>query len=262
MRKMGGLLRVLPVTGLTMIVGSFALAGVPPFSGFFSKDEILASVLHPHPAFPQGIGGILYGVLLVASFCTAFYTFRLVWMTFFGASRVDPHRLEKAHESPATMTVPLTILSIGAAGVGFLGVPHVVEADHGTGALPLVLIGIAVALAVIGVGLSWFFYIKQPSLPGRFFAALGGYGRLLARAYRVDDLYAATVVRPLERASRALFFRRIDVGMVDALVNFAGTFVKALGGVVRLFQTGAVRTYVFFMTLAAILLLLSLLNGS
>ncbi len=279
MRKMGGLIKIMPITGWTMIIGSLALSGVPPFSGFFSKDEILASTLHPHPAFPGGIGPILYVILTIASLCTAFYTFRMVWLTFFGESRVDPEVRKKAHESPAIMTLPLVILAVGAAAIGFLGVPHAlgghnvfgsfvrqtvtseVEAAHeGSGAL--LLVGIAVAIAILGVLTSYWFYRVRPSIPGRLFAGLGGFGRLVASAYRVDALYAKTIVNPLTRSAKRIFYEVIDVRFVDGLVNFFGSFTKGLAGLMRLFQTGAVRTYVFFMMIGAILLVWSVFSWS
>src|SRR4029453_8879947 len=174
MRRMGGLWRKIPIT--------FAPMGVPPLSGFFSKDEILWGAFdgpHPHP---------LLGVVgYVAAGLTAFYMGRLLCMTFFGTSRLDHHAEEHLHESPAVMTVPLMVLAVLAAVGGWFPVPDVVEQVTGHPHLehpPLPALAVAVALALGGLALAWMLYVSNPGLPERIATALGGLYRLVRDKYR------------------------------------------------------------------------------
>src|SRR5262249_10246986 len=172
MRRMGGLARRIPITFITMLVGTLAIAGVPPLSGFWSKDEIIWGAFagpHAHPVL---------GVLgYAAAGLTAFYMGRLVCLTFFGSPRADAHTLEHVHESPPVMTVPLIILAVLAAIGGFLPVPQVVELVTGhihIEEAPGAAYAIAITLALGGLALAWGFYVMQPELPPPIAPRLGG----------------------------------------------------------------------------------------
>src|SRR5262249_21215900 len=195
MRGMGGLWRKIPIPFAPMAVGTLAIAGVPPLSAFFSKDEIIWGAF-AGPDAHRVLGVVGY----VAAGLTAFYMGRLLCMTFFGTCRADRHTQEHLHESPPVMTVPLMVLAVLAAVGGFLPVPHGVElvtghvpAEHA----PIAAVAVAVTLAVGGLALAWLLYVASPELPDRLAAALGGFYRLVRDKYRIDELYDRIIYRPV-----------------------------------------------------------------
>jgi NADH-quinone oxidoreductase subunit L len=220
MRSMGGLKSKMPVTALTMFIGCLAIAGVPLLSGFFSKDEILWSAFKIH-----GYGTAVWAVGFVVAGMTAFYMFRLYYMTFAGSFRGTEEQAAHVHESPRSMTVPLMVLAVGAVLVGYLGVPpilggsvlpnafeHFVEPvfetahhayeqvfthvahDHG---LEWGLMGASVAVGLVGIFTARFFYKQRPEIPERLAASLAVPHRVLLNKYYVDELYNAVFVRGL-----------------------------------------------------------------
>jgi NADH-quinone oxidoreductase subunit L len=217
MRHMGGLRAKLPWTHLTMLVGCIAIAGIPPLAGFFSKDEILWSAFKV-----GGYGEWVWGLGAVAAAMTAFYMFRLYWMTFGGRFRGTDEQEQHLHESPSSMVVPLQVLAVGSIVVGFLGVPAVllgsnriehflepafVHAHHalrevfaqpvpGHG-VELGLMGLSVVIAGLGILAATRFYRGDPVIPTRLAAALAGPYRLLLNKYWVDEIYNALLVRGL-----------------------------------------------------------------
>jgi NADH-quinone oxidoreductase subunit L len=217
MRHMGGLRQRLPWTHLTMLVGCIAIAGIPVFSGFFSKDEILWSAFKV-----GGYGRWVWGVGVVAAAMTAFYMFRLYWMTFGGSFRGTEEQEHHLHESPKVMVIPLQVLAVGAAFTGFLGVPAVLFGnnwiehflhpafEHAHHALTEVfaapvpghgvelgLMLLSVAVAGVGIWVATRFYRSAPVIPERLAAAWPGVHRALLNKYWVDELYNALVVRGL-----------------------------------------------------------------
>ena len=217
MRHMGGLRAKLPWTHLTMLVGCIAIAGIPPLAGFFSKDEILWSAFKV-----GGHGQWVFGLGLVAAAMTAFYMFRLYWMTFGGRFRGTDEQEHHLHESPSSMVVPLQVLAVGSIIVGFLGVPAVLfgsnriehflepafaHAHHaltevfarpvpGHG-VELGLMALSVVIAALGIWVATRFYRGDPVIPERLAAALPGPYRMLLNKYWVDEIYGALVVRGL-----------------------------------------------------------------
>jgi NADH-quinone oxidoreductase subunit L len=217
MRHMGGLRTKLPKTHLTMLVGCIAIAGFPPLAGFFSKDEILWSAFKV-----GGYGQWVWGLGFVAAAMTAFYMFRLYWMTFGGSFRGTEEQAHHLHESPPSMTVPLQVLAAGSAVVGFLGVPAILlgnnwiehylhpafeQAHHaleevfaapvpGHG-VELGLMALSVAVAVLGWWVATRFYRGAPVIPARLAAAWPRVHRTLRHKYWVDELYGAVFVRGL-----------------------------------------------------------------
>jgi NADH-quinone oxidoreductase subunit L len=273
-RRMGGLRRQLPVTFATFLVATLAITGFPGLSGFFSKDEILAAAFQANP--------LLWGLGLLTAGLTSFYMFRLLLLTFCGASRVSPEKAAHLHESPPVMTVPLVILAVLSVVGGWVGLPpvlgphllsgpeggflgpvfadlhHLPGAGHGahlSHADEWALMGASTLVALAGFLVAWRLYGRPTPLAA---APAGAWYRLLADKYRIDELYDALVVRPLAALAQFLW-RWIDEILIDGLVNFSGLAVRVGGEVLRLFQTGYVQTYAFFMVLGVIVLLLRLL---
>ena len=240
MRRMGGLRHHMPITFWTMLVATLAISGVPPFAGFFSKDEILwGAFAGPHPQPVAGAIGYLVAGL------TAFYMGRLLFLTFFGESRADEGTRHHVHESPAVMTVPLLVLALLSAVGGFLPIPAtaemVVGAHHGSHA-PVAMLALAIALALGGLALAWVFYGGASTLPRRVAEAAGPLYALVHDKFRVDELYAALVVRPLF-ACATLGARVIDPLLIDGAVNGAAHLVRRGGDRLRRLETGNVQHY-------------------
>jgi len=270
-RNMGGLAKKLPITRATFLVGTLAIAGVPLLSGFFSKDEILYNAFaRVHPAAEGTIlpllNKVFWGMGMLAALCTAFYMFRLYFLTFSGESRTDPKVLAKVHESPWQMTTVLLLLAVGSVLAGYVNVPFVeslqnlhhwlapsvfveatYHAPHSVG-LEAVLMVASTVVALAGIGLAWAFY-RGPlqAVPGTLGAKLAALYRLVLDKYRVDEAYDALVVRPLQAVARFLH-RVVDVILIDGLgVNGAAFGAKLTGRLLRFTQTGDVQVYVAFL---------------
>jgi len=288
-RKMGGLKDHFPVTYVTFLVSTIAIAGIFPFSGFFSKDEILYHALID--------GNVIYwGMGVAGAFITAFYMFRLVFLTFHGPSNVDPH--VHPHESPKVMTLPLVALAGLALVGGLLGIPlihgwhilhnflepvlafdlpaalhnsEVMLAEHGHHVsfaevlhdklhtdhniwveIGLMLFSVTVALA--GIATAWALYIKWPSLPAKLTQGQWGYD-LVKNKYMIDEIYDETVVKPIMQGSE-LLWKEADARGVDGAVNGVAFVVQWISKQYREFQSGFVRNYALFMVVGFIALLI------
>jgi NADH-quinone oxidoreductase subunit L len=249
MTRMGGLRKWMPVTFATMAVGTFAIAGVPPFSGFFSKDEVLwGAFAGPHAAPVLGVVG------LVVAFLTAYYTGRLLFLTFFGTSRADHETRHHIHESPWVMLAPLVVLAVLATAGGFIPVPAVVAPHEHVEHAPLAFMMLATLLAVGGLALAYGLYVVRPELPGEIARRLDGFYALVRDKFRVDELYDALVVRPLFALADVLA-RRIDPYVIDGAANGAGLLVAATSGAWRRLQTGNVQHYALSFLIGALALL-------
>ncbi|HWP65882.1 MAG TPA: NADH-quinone oxidoreductase subunit L [Candidatus Limnocylindria bacterium] len=252
MRKMGGLRSHMPVTFATMLVATLAIAGVPPLSGFFSKDEILwGAFAGPHAQPVAGVIGYVVAAL------TAFYMGRLFILTFLGTCRADEHTRHHIHESPAVMTVPLVVLAVLSALGGFLPIPalaeRVVGEHHGPHA-PLGVLALAVALAVGGLAVAWRFYGTGGDLAERVARAAGPLYALVRDKFRIDELYAAVVVRPLY-ALADLGARVIDPAVIDGAADGAAALVRRAGERLRRMQSGNVQHYAALLLVGALGLL-------
>jgi NADH-quinone oxidoreductase subunit L len=258
MRKMGGLARKLPATHITFLIGCIAIAGIPPFSGFFSKDEILTAAYAKNP--------IYYYVGVFTALLTAFYMFRLYATTFKGGFRGTHEQDHHLHESPAAMTIPLWILAILAAVAGFLGIPEVIapnahwlarflgpvvgegspEVEKGMG---MILMVISVVVALIGTIWAWVRFSSRPEL-----GEPTGFGKVLANKWYVDEIYNAVFVKPLDLLAQFLVF--IDKNVVDGIVNGIGRLVQYSSRQLRLLQSGLVGGYVLLMVVGILILFL------
>ncbi|MBK6767167.1 MAG: NADH-quinone oxidoreductase subunit L [bacterium] len=266
-RLMGGLKSKMPSTYWTFLVGTLAIAGIPGLAGFFSKDEILWKTYESHHV-------VLWAIGLTAAFCTAFYMFRLLYLTFFGKFRGSKAQEHHVHESPKLMTVPLMVLAVLSAIGGYIGMPHALGghnyfhewlspliAEHGEGhgggqagvpTAEYVLMFASVAIALIGILLARSWYLGKSSRV----ESLGksGLQRLLYNKYWVDQIYDNMISKPLVQASE-IFARYVDQGTVDGAVNGIGTTVSSFGGLVRRVQTGVVQNYAVMMGMGTVLLL-------
>jgi NADH-quinone oxidoreductase subunit L len=263
MWKMGGLRSKIGVTFACMLAGTIAIAGFPPFAGFFSKDAILFGAYNSEPG-----GKALYAVGLLAAILTSFYMFRLIFLTFFGPKRYDEHKVH-VHESPKNMTVPLMILALLALVGGWLALPPfwggknyfadflapIFEADEVVGAdaaaahsLELMLSGVAVVAATIGLLVAWKMYAK-----GAKEGTSTGLHKVLYNKYYVDELYQAAVVGPLMWVSRNILWKVVDVGVIDGAVNGVAHGAEAAGSTVRHAQSGNTRSYAVWVVIGAIL---------
>jgi NADH-quinone oxidoreductase subunit L len=233
LRNMGGLRKKTPITFLTLMCAGVAIAGVPPFSGFFSKDAILLAAHHHRPW--------MYWVGVITAGMTAFYVFRALFIAFFGAPRGHHH----PHESPAVMWIPLAILALLSLGGGFIDVPHFLEplfpVEHGEHNTLLVALSVAAGLA--GISLAYLMYVLRPSLADSAASAAGGLYRLVYNKYFVDEVYDAAIVAPTVQGSRSLLWRIFDVRIIDGMVNGVGGLSRGVGDALRRLQSGYIRSY-------------------
>ncbi len=262
-RKMGGLKSKLPITHITFLIGCIAIAGVPPFSGFFSKDEILAAAYAKNPIY------WFLGVLGAAM--TAFYMFRLYATTFLGQFRGTEAQAHHVHESPISMTLPLIILAVLSAVGGAMGVPEILGGHHWLGhhlssiigeAAPLhlshttewILMGSSVTIALVALLIAISKYSKQAD--GEPQTALG---KFLYNKWLVDELYEKAIVQPLNRF--AGFLKEVvEKNIIDGVVNGTGKLVQYGARQTRLIQSGQVGYYILFMVLSMVVLFLIWFN--
>jgi NADH-quinone oxidoreductase subunit L len=265
MRRFGGLRRLLPVTHWTFLCGAVALAGVPPFAGFWSKDDILYASYHETAHY--GIYWVLWLVGLVTAGLTAFYTFRAYFLTFWGEERIPPEAGHHAHESPPVMLWPLRILAVGAVAAGLIVQPFTHWFDKLLDLVPglegpdfgmnFAMMALSTLLAAGGVGLAWWLYVRQPALATSLAERYEGLYELSRNRFYLDDLYNALIVRPL--AGIAYVCRVLDLHLVDVLVDLIGRVPRSFGQLFRPIQNGLVQFYALAMVLGLTVFLLSLL---
>ncbi len=252
MRNMGGLAKKMPITFITFLLGGLALAGVPPLSGFFSKDEIVLDALaHNLPVFV---------LLTVAAFFTAFYTGRQLIMVFFGTARTQD--AEHAAESSGLMTLPLVVLAVGAVVAGALNLPgslwlkNWLEPVLGKEESPefsIVVAGIFTVLALFGLGLAWVMYRHAYSKADSAepLAKLGPLYALSSNKWYLDEIYNALIIKPFYIIS-TVCAQVLDVGLIDAVVNGVGKVTRNASTSLRGLQTGFVRNYGLFMLVGVV----------
>ncbi|SHG98995.1 NADH-quinone oxidoreductase subunit L [Pedobacter caeni] len=263
MRHMGGLRKKLPVTFLTMLIGTIAIAGLPPFSGFFSKDEILAHV-YMHDK-------VMWAIAVFGAFLTAFYMFRMLFLTFYGKYRGTHHAEEKIHESPKSMTIPLIVLAVLSAIGGAIGIPealhgnhwlshwlapvikHTAEApDHAT---EYALMAVSVVGVLVSIAFAYVKYIKQNHVPIPDEGKRSALANLSYNKFYFDEIYDLLIRKPLDALS-TFFYKIIDNKIVDGIVNGLGWSTSEASKGLRLVQSGNVGFYIFMMVVGIISLLL------
>ena len=282
MRHMGGLRKVMPFTFITFFVSTLAIAGIFPFSGFFSKDEILWQAFS-NP-YHGSLNTVIWGLGAVAACFTAFYMFRLVFMTFFGECRINPKVKEYLHESPAVITIPLIVLGFLATVGGFVGVPklvgdmfggipnvlehwldpvfelageygkqyaHVHEHSH---ALEGGLMGLSLVIAFVGIAIAMTMYVRNTGLPKRFTDTFPALHRAVYNKWYIDELYDFLFVNPCKAFGQFLW-KGFDVLIVDGVVNGVANTVMGFSGIFRYMQSGYIYNYAFSMAFGVVVLL-------
>ncbi|MFZ0795527.1 MAG: NADH-quinone oxidoreductase subunit L [Candidatus Korobacteraceae bacterium] len=287
MRHMGGLRKYLPYTFWSMTIATFAIAGLPPFAGFFSKDRILWS------AWSSG-NHIIWLIGVLTAGMTSFYMFRLWFLTFFGeyrgpnpetaghghdadAQHAGDHGHGAPHESPWVMVVPLMILALLSLVGGWVGVPHSLHgSDHfeaflapvfqaasagtlasepaseaGGSSTELIFSAISVGLVALGFLLAWYLYYKRPDLPARMAKAAGGLYTLVLDKYKIDELYGAVIIQPLIALSTNVFWKGIDKGLIDRAVDEGAEGALETSDAMRHMQSGNIRSYAGWVAVGA-----------
>jgi len=313
MRRMGGLRKLIPVTFWVVTIATIAIAGIPPFAGFFSKDQILGEVYHSRYG-----GKVIWGIGVLTAGLTSFYMFRLWFMTFFGELKLgsvdlgeeahsahapaqaghgvasqshghgddDAHGHGGVHESPWVMLAPLVILAVLSFVGGWVGVPQFMgghnEVEHflapvmespaivgGQSATEVrvldpssrpeekpaseewLLAGASVAAGLIGLFFAYLLYYKRPELPDRITAKMHGIYMMVLHKYYIDEGYGAIFVKPLLALSTVVLWRGVDQGVIDGLVNGAGSASQGVGGELRQMQSGNIRSYAAWVAIGA-----------
>jgi NADH-quinone oxidoreductase subunit L len=266
MRRMGGLARLIPYTYVMMWIGALALSGIPPFSGFFSKDAIVDAAF-----FGRG-GGYTFLCTEAATFLTAFYSWRMIFMTFHGPRNGDAHVMAHVHESPWVMRAPLAFLAVGAVFAGmvldywFIGpgqkqfwadtlstidAPELLlDLDH----MPLLLSLLPTVLGLIGIATAYVMYIARPELPGLVAARFGFIYRLLLNKYYVDELYGVIFVRPYRALARALWHVG-DEDIIDGIPRGGVLLARGSAGSLVRLQSGSLAQYAFVMLIGLVVLI-------
>jgi len=273
MRRMGGLRTKIPWTYWTMLAGTLAIAGAPLFSGFFSKDVILWETY----SSPYG-NKLLWALGLGGALLTAFYMFRLIFLTFHGAPRYDEEHVH-VHESRWPMLGPLVALAVLSVAGGWMALPVLwgggdhfeeylapafavanaakEEAARATEALythglELGLMGLAIVVAAVGFGIAWWIYIRRPQTPEQLAESFHAPYKVLLNKYYVDEIYDAVVVWPIEWISRVVFWRAMDAGAIDGTADGLGKLARDCGDEVRHIQSGNTRSYAAWVVVGAI----------
>jgi NADH-quinone oxidoreductase subunit L len=251
-RRMGGLARRIPLTFWTFAIATAAIAGIPPLAGFFSKDEILWYAF----ASTRGGSPLLWLVAAATALMTAFYMFRLLWLTFLGSSRMTPEVEHHVHESPLSMTGVLVLLAALSALGGFIAVPHFLEPQL---ALPPVhehlhayetpLLALSVVLALTGLAAAGWLFGGPAERAGRLRARFAGMHRWLSGKYFVDELYERLLGRPLVWTSDRVFLRFGDRALLDGTLHALAAIARGSGALFGRLQTGSLHLYAWFVLL-------------
>jgi NADH-quinone oxidoreductase subunit L len=253
-RRMGGLKDKLPTTYWTMVIGSLALAGFPLTSGFFSKDEILVG------AWAAGSFGKVLAILgLMTAGVTAFYSFRLIFVVFWGNSRVDSHHAQHIQEPSPTMTMPLIVLAVLSIAAGYVGIssflsPVFGESEGHHGPASMVIMVLATVMGLAGIAAAYVIYVQSPWLADRLAGQWRQVYRLSLNKWYVDEVYDRKIVQPTFRLADRMW-ATIDVGVIDGAVNGVARTIAWWGWFMRLLQSGQTQHYALGMTLGAALIL-------
>jgi NADH-quinone oxidoreductase subunit L len=264
---MGGIWKKIPLTYAMMWIGSLALAGVFPFAGFYSKDAVLEAAYASHIGFAQY--GFWCGIL--AAFLTAFYSWRLLILTFHGAPRADQHTMDHVHESPLVMTVPLMLLAAGAVLTGFTFANQLLGDNwqafwgasihngphnhvlHDMHQVPGWVIALPAVMGISGIALAYAVYMGMPALPAQMAERFGGLYRFLLNKWYFDELYDRIIVRPTMSLARSLW-QVGDATIIDGIPNGVASLTAQGAGRVVKVQTGSIAHYAFAMLIGVVVL--------
>ncbi len=269
-RKMGALKKYMPITHITFLLGWLAIIGVPPFAGFFSKDEILAYAFNSPLGSPW-----LWAAGALGATLTAFYMTRLMALTFWGKSRV-PKEVHP-HESPALMTIPLIVLAVLSVIGGWIGIPHVIgehlgeipnvwehwlhpmirevpNMHHMEASTEWMLMGVSVGLATISAIVAYQFYVKSPEAPKKFAESIKPVYNLVYNKYFVDEAYFGGIINPLVNGSKNLWYY-VDVNLIDKCTFWIGDLMKGMGSLSRSLQTGNFQQYAMYIGIGVVVVL-------
>jgi NADH-quinone oxidoreductase subunit L len=271
-QKMGNLKKYMPVTYFTMLIASFSIAGFPGLAGFFSKDEILWLAY----SGPSPVGKLVWLMGTAVAFLTAFYSFRLIFLTFHGKFRGTHEQEHHLHESPKSMTIPLMLLCVGAVASGWVSIPHILGGHanfaefmkpvlghaegHGTHAEEWMVMAISVSVGFAGIGLAWFMYMTRPELPARISQQFSAVHRVLFNKYYIDELYSFILIRPTIWVAKNILIGITDARIIEAVVNGVPNSIAAFSAGLRRVQTGLMQHYATIMAagiliIAAVMLL-------
>ncbi len=255
-RRMGGLKDKMPITYWTFIIGSLALAGFPFTAGFFSKDELLLAAWNA-----GALGQILTGAGILTAGLTAFYSFRLVFVTFWGESRVDPRHADHVREQPFVVTAPLLVLAVLSIATGYLGIPDFLQrafpggedgGHHGAAATGIMLVTTLAGL--IGIAAAYVVYVTSPDCPDRLMNRWRGLYRGSLNKWYVDEAYEKAFVNPTFVLADRMW-KKVDVAVIDNAVNGVARGFAWWGWMARLIQTGETQNYALGMTMGAVIIL-------
>ncbi len=271
LQKMGGLKKHMPWTYLTMLVASLSIAGVPGLAGFFSKDEILWLAY----SGPSPVGKLVWAIGTFVAFLTAFYSFRLIFLTFHGKFRGSHEQEHHLHESPKVMTVPLMLLCVGAIASGWVGIPpllgggaHFTEfmkpvlghlEGHGTHAEEWMVMAISVVAGLSGIGLAAFIYLREGDLAGAITQRFRLVHQVLWNKYYVDELYDFIIVRPTLWIAKNVIVGVTDGKIIEGIVNGVPGMIGRFSLWLRNLQTGMVHQYAAVMAIGAFVVIVMVL---
>ena len=274
MTRMGGLSKKIRWTYLTMLTATLAIAGFPPFAGFFSKDTILFNAFQFKAFDSDTAGHVLYAIGLLTALLTSFYMFRLIFLTFHGKPRFDEHKVH-VHESPWSMLGPLVVLALLSIVGGWFalpallggedyfsrflapvfGAPEAAGAEVAARSQELILAGVAVGVALLGLLIAFWLYLKQPGKPEALAKSLRGIYTTLLNKYYVDEIYAALIVKPLMWISSNVLWQTVDVRAIDGTVNGIAEGATGIGDGVRHAQSGNTRSYAVWVVIGALVVI-------
>lgn len=263
MRKMGGLKGVMSITYITFLISTLSISGIPPFAGFFSKDEIMLVAFQNNP--------ILWVVAMLASLLTAFYMFRVLYLTFYKEFRGTPEQKKHLHESPSSMTIPLVVLAILATVGGLISLPFgyswlnsylapifsgsgVVE-EHGFSTEQLVFMGVSTVIALIGMSLAYYKYMTKSTVPEED-TKITGVAKVLYNKYYIDEIYNTLFIKPIY--AMANFFKNIVESIITGVVFGFALIAKGLSAPAKALQNGSVGFYLSFFVAGFCLLIIYL----
>jgi NADH-quinone oxidoreductase subunit L len=271
-RNYGGLKKYMPITYGTFLVAATAISGIPPLSGFFSKDEILWYSY-------ANLGIVFWLIGVITAILTAFYMFRLYFMTFEGKEKFDSHKTHP-HESPKLMTIPLIILAVLSAIGGFIGIPEIFSGEHGnffhtwlspvfrTAEIKLMnvashshfeeisLMIISVLAAASAIYYARYIYLKKPAVADKTASRLKGIYKLLLNKYYLDEAYEASVINPIVKGSENVLWKIADNKMIDGTINGAAKMIDNISGTIKKIQNGIAQSYALVMILGVLIALL------